>query len=263
MKKLTCLLIAFAILALCGCVKQVPPEADPKAVYEETYRGTVEEVFTEGSGADTAQVLKVQTDSGETVHFTVTEETAFLWLDEVSGAGGETTLEKIAQEDCVEVHCQSFQDSDYHPAITVTALPIRNDFSTPIAVYIGGAVVEPYIHFGSSMTWDEEEKAWLCADGLSLENRFPDIAGEIPAFTYSDDYELLVGENVTLGGPATFKVYNTDFELSRLYLPADDLTNLPEGSHYLVLGVQERGDYIAEGNDCEVFDYYCVFLVTK
>lgn len=261
MKKLGCLLIVFAILSLCACVKQVPPEADPHAVYEETYRGTVEEVFTEGSGADVAQVLKVQTENGETIHFTVTEETAFLWLDEVSGAGGETTLEKIAQEDCVEVHCQSFQNSGYHPALTVTALPIRNDFSTPIAVYIGGQVVEPYVHFGSSTTWDG--KYWLCADGLSLENRFPDIAAEIPSFTYSDDYELLVGENVTLSGPATFRVYTTDFELLRLHLPADDLTDLPEGSHYLVLGVQERGDYIAREEAYEEFWYQCAYLVHK
>ncbi len=263
MKKLGVILIVFAMLALCACVKQIPPEADPNAAYEETYSGTVVEVFTEGSGADTAQVMAVETENGKTIHFTITEDTSFLWLDQISGAGGETTLEKIVQTGCVEVHCQSFQNSGYHPAITVTALPIRNDVSSPIIVRAGGQIIEPYVHFGSSMTWDAKEKAWLCADGLSLENIFPEIADQIPAFTYSEEYELEFLDNVSFGGGAAYQVYTTDFELLRLHLPIDDLTNLPEGSHYLVLRVQQVGDYIVEGDDCERFDYQCAYLVHK
>ncbi len=141
--------------------------------------------------------------------------------------------------------------------------PAEKQFITPIAVYIGGEVIEPYVHFGSATIWDAQQEAWLCADGLSLENVFPDIAAEIPSFTYSEDYALDFMDNVSFAGGAAYQVYTTDFELLRLYLPMDDLTDLPEGSHYLVLRVQEQGDYITEGEGCEVRDYYCVFLANK
>lgn len=71
--------------------------------------GVVTDRFIEGSGADTADVLAVDTGSGETVYFTIIDSTQFIGAEDVSVG------------DNVEVQCEEYSDSSYRPIRSLQA----------------------------------------------------------------------------------------------------------------------------------------------
>lgn len=110
MKKWTILLSGMLFLfALAGCGRADAGNSTG-GVFRETYSGTVVDRFTEGGGNDWADCLEVDVGEEGTVIFTLVKST------EITGA------EDVSVGDKVELECESYTDSSYHPVISLTVL---------------------------------------------------------------------------------------------------------------------------------------------
>lgn len=108
MKRRTILIMALScVIILSGCGGNGGGERTG-GVRTGTYSGVVTDRFTEGSGADTADVLAVDT-GGETIYFTIIDSTQF------------TGAEDVSVGDNVEVQCEEYSDSSYRPIRSLQA----------------------------------------------------------------------------------------------------------------------------------------------
>ena len=125
MKKIPALMLAlvFALacsLPLAGCdrTKLVPPEVDLDAPFNECWHGTISEMFTEGSGADLVEVIKLEIKDHDPMYFTIVEDTEYGMLN----SDTEITKENLYVGAWVEIDCESYHNSDYHPIFTITLI---------------------------------------------------------------------------------------------------------------------------------------------
>jgi hypothetical protein len=79
-------------------------------VFYETYIGVVSDRYIEGCEPDTADCVKVNTVDGDTVYFTVIDTT------EIIGS------EDIEVGNTIEIECESYTTSYYHPILTATII---------------------------------------------------------------------------------------------------------------------------------------------
>lgn len=110
MKKMTALLLSFLVLLTLSACGQADKGETVGNVYQETYLGTVLDRFTEGGGSDWTDCLEIDVGDGKTVVFTILESTEI-----TDGAD-------ISVGDQVKIECESYTDSGYHPALTLTVL---------------------------------------------------------------------------------------------------------------------------------------------
>lgn len=124
MKKWLGLILAAAcLLALAGCRETkmlIPPDAEQGAVWQETWAGSIAEVFTEGGGADLAEVVALELEDYGTMYFTITADTEFLRTDPETGEVEQIGKEELAVGAWAEIVCESDDHSGYHPILTIT-----------------------------------------------------------------------------------------------------------------------------------------------
>ena len=125
MKKLIALVLALVcVLGLVGCGRQklVPPEVDPNAPFNECWSGTITDIFTEGSGTDFAEVIKLEIKDYDPMHFTIVEDTEYLRYYSDTGETEEITKEDLYVGAWVEIDCESYNNSGYHPIFTIKVI---------------------------------------------------------------------------------------------------------------------------------------------
>ena len=125
MKKLIALLLALVcVLGLVGCgqPKLVPPEVDLDAPKHECWHGTITDIFTEGSGTDLAEVIKLEIKDHDPMHFTIVEDTEYLRYYSDTGETEEITKEDLYVGAWVEIDCESYHNSDYHLIFTIMVI---------------------------------------------------------------------------------------------------------------------------------------------
>jgi len=127
-------LLLICLLTLTGCIAhQLPqrlpipdPQADPDAVYQECWPGTVTNIFQEGSGADAVQVITLDIKNHAPMHFTVTGDSIFLRRD-AAGETYDSDLTSVSAGAWVEIECLSDNRSSYHPILTLTVFDRKPD----------------------------------------------------------------------------------------------------------------------------------------
>ena len=125
MRKYIALVLALVcVLGLVGCgqSKQVPPEVDLDAPFNECWPGTITDIFTEGSGADLAEVIKLEIKNYDPMYFTIVEDTEYLRYYSDTGETEEITKEDLYVGAWVEIDCESYHNSGYHPIFTIKVI---------------------------------------------------------------------------------------------------------------------------------------------
>lgn len=122
MKKLTKWLMAAAFLiALTGCKEESPP-ADAGGSYEECWSGQITDIYTEGGGADFAEVVALEPDGHDTMYFTLVEDTEYIRYDAGTGEAEAIGKEGLYTGAWAEIDCTSYQNSGYHPIRSITVI---------------------------------------------------------------------------------------------------------------------------------------------
>ncbi|MBQ9149020.1 MAG: hypothetical protein IJX69_05555 [Oscillospiraceae bacterium] len=103
----------------CGRPKLVPPEADLNAPFNECWPGTITGIFTEGSGPDLAEVIELEVKDHDPMHFTIVEDTEYLRYYSDTGETEEITKKDLYIGAWVEIDCESYHNSGYHPIFTI------------------------------------------------------------------------------------------------------------------------------------------------
>ena len=125
MKKLIAIVLALVcVLGLVGCgqPKLVSPDVDLDAPKNECWPGTITDIFTEGSGADLAEVIKLEIKDHDPMHFTIVEDTEYLRYYSDTGETEEITKEDLYVGAWVEIDCESYHNSDYHPIFKIMVI---------------------------------------------------------------------------------------------------------------------------------------------
>ena len=125
MKKLIALVLALiCVLGLVGCgqPKLVSPDVDLDAPKNECWPGTITDIFTEGSGVDLAEVIKLEIKDHDPMHFTIVEDTEYLRYYSDTGETEEITKEDLYVGAWVEIDCESYHNSDYHPIFKIMVI---------------------------------------------------------------------------------------------------------------------------------------------
>ena len=125
MRKYIALVLALVcVLGLVGCgqPKQVPPEVDLDIPKNECWPGTITDIFTEGSGADLAEVITLEIKDHDPMHFTIIEDTEYLRYYSDTGETEEITKEDLYVGAWVEIDCESYHNSGYHPIFTIKVI---------------------------------------------------------------------------------------------------------------------------------------------
>jgi len=118
------LLALVCVLGLVGCgqPKQVPPEVDPNAPFNECWPGTITDIFTAGNGADLAEVIALEMKDHDAMHFTIVADTKYLRYYSDSGETEEISKEDLYVGAWVEIDCESYHNSGYHPIFTIKVI---------------------------------------------------------------------------------------------------------------------------------------------
>ena len=125
MKKLIAIVLALVcVLGLVGCgqPKLVSPDVDLDAPKNECWPGTITDIFTEGNGADLAEVIKLEIKDHDPMHFTIVEDTEYLRYYSDTGETEEITKEDLYVGAWVEIDCESYHNSDYHPIFKIMVI---------------------------------------------------------------------------------------------------------------------------------------------
>lgn len=225
------LLALLAALLLTGCVGAPKTEQtggtgsalkQEQAVEQAVpvrFTGVVTDRYTEGGGADRAEVLVLETDSGETVYLTLLDSTVL--------QNGEVSV-----GDRVAVESESYADSGYHPALTVAKVREPVEVTSPDAPYARIRLTLPE-------GWEAEEKEF----DLEWE-----AAGEFGVVFWPEEAPEF---QVSLNCYAAFGLCGTGVTIEDITLPggqaATTYTYIEGGDELsLYLCYQDKpGDYVA------------------
>lgn len=124
MKQWAALLVAAAcVLSLPGCRgKEAPPTIDGGMSYDECWSGTITDLFTEGSGADLAEVIALAIRDYDTMYFTITEDTEYFRYYFDTEEEENIDQGDLSLGDWVEIECESYDNSGYHPIHSVKVI---------------------------------------------------------------------------------------------------------------------------------------------
>lgn len=216
------ILVLLAALLLTGCVgapkteqtggtsstlKAEQADGDTAAV---SFTGVVTQRFTEGGGTDQAEVLALETDSGETVCLTLLEGTVLQNGD-------------VAVGDHVTVESEAHDGSDYYPALTVTKVKEPVEVTSPDAPYARIRLTLPE-------GWQAEETEFDLESEAAGEFGVVFWPEEAPEFQVSLNCYAAFGlcgtgvtiEDITLPGGQAATTYTEGGDVLSLYLCYQD-----------------------------------------
>lgn len=124
-KKLIALILSLTfvlVLAGCGQPKLVPPEVDLDKSFNECWPGTIADIFAEDGGADLAEVIELEIKDHDPMCFTIIKETEYLRYYSDTGETEEITKDDLYIGAWVEIDCESYHDSGYHPIFTIKVI---------------------------------------------------------------------------------------------------------------------------------------------
>jgi hypothetical protein len=125
MKKSIILILSLIFLSVsvgCSQSKLISSEMDLDEPSHERWSGTITNIFTEGGGADLAEVIELEIKDHEPMYFTIIKETEYLRYDSDTGEMEEITDDELHIGDRVEIDCESDQNSSYHPIVTIQVI---------------------------------------------------------------------------------------------------------------------------------------------
>ena len=117
-----CLLLAACVFALGGCT-QAQGEEVPAAPAAESRAGVLTGRLTEGGGADFAEVLEVELPTGETMHFTLAEDTACLKYHPYEREPTGAEKDDLQIGNWVEISCERDPNSELRTIRSIVELP--------------------------------------------------------------------------------------------------------------------------------------------
>lgn len=124
-KKLVALFLSLTfVLVLVGCdqPKAVTPEVDLVESFNECWPGTIADIFTEGSGADLAEVIELEIKDHDPMYFTIIKETEYLrYYSDIEETEEIAKMTSIIGA-WVEIDCESYYDSGYHSIFTIKVI---------------------------------------------------------------------------------------------------------------------------------------------
>jgi hypothetical protein len=125
-----------------------------------------------------------------------------------------------------------------------------------VLVQSNNLLSKSYENFLWSKKWIEA--GWISGDGMSVSHKFSVIENEIPQITYCDDFEIFYKEGIEF---LSFSIYNSNF--SRIYhnVKDDVLSDLEEGTYFLIINVKSQGEYIETEEKYEYSGYECVYKI--
>lgn len=151
------------------------------------------------------------------------------------------------------------KDGALPPASGTTASPHEQDEPVTvddslILLKSADSLTKPYENF----LWAEEwtEQGWLSGDGTSVSRQFPDIQQELPQITYGDDFKIHYKDGVEF---SSLSVYDSDFGTVFHNAEQEVLSELEEGTYYLVINVKKQGDYVESEEKYEYTGYECAY----
>ena len=135
--------------------------------------------------------------------------------------------------------------------------PEENEADAIVLIKSAGESIEPYL----CETWEEtwSEQGWLCVDRARASDDLAAIVGMLPGIAYSDDLEIVYGSGTEA---VHLDIYDSDLEPVLPELLGGEnvsIPPLPEGTYYVILSVQVRGEYIESEEQFEMFGYECLF----
>jgi hypothetical protein len=125
-----------------------------------------------------------------------------------------------------------------------------------ILVQSGEALSKPYENFLWSKKWIEA--GWISGDGMSVSHKFSGIENEIPQITYCDDFEIFYKEGVEF---LSFSIYNSNFTRTHHNVKHEVLSDLEEGTYFLIITVKLQGRFIETEEKYEYSGYECVYKI--
>jgi hypothetical protein len=125
-----------------------------------------------------------------------------------------------------------------------------------ILVQSGNALSKPYENFFWSKKWIED--GWINGDGMSVSHKFSVIENEIPQITYCDDFEIFYKEGVEF---LSFSIYNSNFTRTHHNVNHAVLSDLEEGTYFLIITVKLQGRFIETEEKYEYSGYECVYKI--
>lgn len=124
MKKIKILFLVLCLVFSFTSCDQKKDENEITAgdIVQENYSGVVVERFTEGSGDDLKEYLKVEIGENNTKVFTLTNST------QISGS------DQISVGDTVEIACEGYKNSVDRSIIKMTVIPMKSDLTPMVMV---------------------------------------------------------------------------------------------------------------------------------
>ena len=125
-----------------------------------------------------------------------------------------------------------------------------------ILVQSGDVLSRPYENFLWSKKWIEA--GWISGDGMSVSHKLSVIENEIPQITYRDDFEIFYREGVEF---LSFSVYGSDFGRIHHNVKEDVISDLEEGTYFLIITVKSQGRFVETEDEYEYSGYECVYKI--
>ncbi len=125
-----------------------------------------------------------------------------------------------------------------------------------VLVQSGNALSRPYENFLWSKKWIEA--GWISGDGMSISHKLSVIENEIPKITYCDDFEIFYREDVEF---LSFSVYGSDFCRIHHNVKDDIISDLEEGTYFLIINVKSQGRFVETEDQYEYSGYECVYKI--
>ena len=124
----------------------------------------------------------------------------------------------------------------------------------PLVILSNGEQVEPYLHFVYSCVWTGEEL--LCGDAAPLEWVIEELGAEgvIPQVEYTQDFDVILGENVKI---TEILLFDGAFNQLESMQSIGDLYGLDAGVYYVGISVHQDGRFIEEVNRNVYCGYDC------
>ena len=113
---------------------------------------------------------------------------------------------------------------------------------------------KPYENFIWAQQWTEH--GWLSADASSISHSFSEICNDIPQITYCNDFEIHYKNGVEF---LSLSVYNSDFDRIHHNVNEAVLSDLADGTYYLVIKVKSQGKYVEAAEKYEYSGYECAY----
>lgn len=99
---------------------------DLERLFAESWSGTITNIFTEGAGADLAEVIELEIENHDPMYFTLVEDTEYQEYYTDNEKVAEITKDDLYIGAWVEIDCKSYNNSGYHPITVIKVIKSKS-----------------------------------------------------------------------------------------------------------------------------------------